>query len=237
MVILLGITFFRYTTFKEIDVLRYLNYLLIWITSAYGLVYTLFNCKTNKERKWLFVIYSISLVFMYLKDCLDVYIYLLVAAIFLENREKFLKTYFIALVIFIFLAGVFYFLKLIPAKDVLRGEINRYSLGFVNPNTGFRYFFGSLIALYMIDKKKTIFNIYAIGMAIPLYIATNCRTGLICVMAFVVLANLAIIFEKVFKKISLKYAFLFISLFSVIFTVLFYDSEWFNLTLSNRPKF
>ena len=201
MVILLGITFLRYSTFKEIYWFQAFYYCLTIVAALYAGIYSLVNCKTSKERKWLVFIYSLSLLFMFRTDILDVYIYLVIAAIFLENREKFLISYFITLVSMISVAVVFYFLELIPARDVLRGELNRYSLGFVNPNTGFRYFFGSLIALYMIDKKKTVFNVYAIGMTIPLYTATNCRTGLICVMAFVVLANLAIIFEKVFKKI------------------------------------
>lgn len=236
MVILLGVTFLRYSAFRDIKWFKTFYYSIAFVVALYAGIYTLFHCKSNKERKWLVVIYSLSLIFFFRKDMLDVYIYLVLAAIFLENREEFLRTYFISSVIIICISIIFYFFKLIPAYDGVRGELYRYSLGFVHPNTIFRYFFGSLIALYMLDKKKTAFNIYAIGFTIPLYLLTNCRTGLICVMSFVVLANLAIIFEKKFTKLNLKYAFLFVSVFSVIFTVLFNESEWFNITLSNRPK-
>lgn len=235
-VILIGITFLRFTTFKEINWFYVSYYTISLITAGFGVIYTLYNCKTNKERKWLFVIYSLSLLFFFHKDAFEVLIYILIACIFLENREKFLNVYFVTSVIIICAAITFYFFGLIPAHDGVRGGLLRYSLGFVHPNTIFRYFFGSLMALYLIDKKKTAFNIYAISCSIPLYLLTNSRTGLVSVMLFVVLANLAIVFEKNIKKINLKYAFLLFTIFCFIFVFLFHSNDFFNNALSGRPK-
>lgn len=236
MIILLSMTFIRYVAFKEIPEIKYTIYTLTTIAASYAFFYTLFNCKSNKERLFLFGIYSLSFLFMYWKDSLDVFIYLLLASIFLENRDKFLQVYFVTAIAIICLSIACYYFKLIPNNDVYRNEELRYSLGFSHPNTIFRYFFGSLIALYMMDKKKTVFNVYAIGIVIPLYLLTDSRTGLISVMLFVILANLSIIFEKIIKMISLKYAFLFLTVFVFAFVFEAHANTELNDLLSSRPS-
>ena len=130
-----------------------------------------------------------------------------------------------------------YFFELIPARDMYRGDELRYGLGFVHPNTVFRYFFGSLMCLYILDKSKIYFNIYAISVAIPLYLLTDSRTGLICVAMFVVLANVGIVFKKHIEHIDFKYSYLLVTLFSIVFVIIFHDSNFFNELLSARPSF
>ena len=187
--------------------------------------------------KYFIALCSLSLLFFYFKDILDVFIYFLVAAIFEENREGFIKYYFITLTIAITVAIICYFFELIPHSDAYRGEELRYSLGFVNPNTVFRYFFGSLIALYMIDDKKVVFNTYGVGCGLVLYLLTDSRTGLICTMTFVIVTNLGVILEKTIEKWNLKYAYLFATIFSFVFVLLFHDNGYINELLTRRPKY
>ena len=236
LVVLLGITFLRYTTFKEIDLLQALYFTLTIIVGIYAGFYTLYNCKTNKQRLCLLAVYSTSLLFFFRTDALDVYIYLVLAVIFIERRETFLKAYFVSSVIFICFAIICYFFEMIPARDGFRGELPRYSLGFVHPNAIFRYFFGSLIALYIMDEKKITFNVYAISLSIPLYLLTGSRTGIICCGMFVLLSNFAIIFKTQLKKMNLNYAFLAFTLFSLGFVLLLYNNEVANTLLSGRPQ-
>lgn len=237
LVILIAITFFRYTTFKEIKWFIKPCYIACGITVVYAFFYCLFNFKTNKERWFFIALCSLSLLFFYFKDILDVFIYFLVAAIFRENREGFLKYYFVTVVSAILIAMACYFLDVIPHNDAYRGEDFRYGLGFVNPNTVFRYFFGSLIALYVIDKKKMVFNVYGVGCGLGLYLLTDSRTGLICTMTFVIITNLGVILENKIEKWDLRYAYLFTTIFSFVFVFLFHDNDYINELLTRRPKF
>lgn len=237
LVILVGVTFLRYTYFKEIKPIRVTYY---WITRAaliYGYIYAVYNCKNNKERKWFIAISSLSLLFFYNKDTLEIFSYFLVAAIFLERREKCLEYYFIFSVIVMCTCMILYFFEIIPQKDdIYRGDQIRRALGFVHPNTGFRYFFGSLMALYLLDKKKIAFNVYALSGTIPLYLLTDSRTGLICCMLFVIAANFGIIFEKQIKKINFKYWYLLVTIFSLVFMIGFRNNAEWNDLLSGRPN-
>ena len=237
LVILIGITFLRYNSFKKLEWFLISFIIIAGFTTIYALVYSLYNCKSNKERKWLSLIYLSSIIFMHPGDCFDVFIYFLVAAIFLENRDNFLKSYFIISTLIIVITIASYFLEIIPAFDIYWGEIRRMSLGFANPNSIFRFFFGSLMALYLIDKNKAIFNIYSIAGTVVLYIFTNSRTGLICGMLFIILANLAIIFDKLVDKIHFKWCYLLFALFSVFYIVCFNNHSVLNDTLSGRPTF
>ena len=237
LVILIAITFFRYTTFKKIEWFIKPCYIACGITVVYAFFYCLFNFKTNKERWFFIALCSLSLLFFYFKDILDVFIYFLVAAIFKENREGFLKYYLITTIAAILITIICYFFKIIPSSDTYRGDELRYSLGFVHPNTVFRYFFGSLIALYMIDKKKVIFNTYGVGCGLGLYLLTDSRTGLICTMTFVIITNLGVMLEKIIEKWNLKYAYLLVTIFSFVFVLLFHDNEYMNKLLSSRPRF
>lgn len=236
LVVLLSEPFFRYTAFRDVRPILYTGFILIGLVGIYATFYMLYNAKSNKQRLWMAVIYSISFLYMFDRDMLDVYIYLLIASIFTENRNKCLQTYFIASTCFISIAIICYFLKIIPEYNTFRDGSIRYSLGFVHPNTIFRYFFGNLMALYLLDKKKIWFNIYAIGMAVPLFMLTNSRTGIIATFIFVLISNFEIIFRKIFNKIDLRYAFLLTAIFSISFVFLFYDNEAINELLTGRPK-
>lgn len=234
LVVLLGATFLRYTAFRDVKAVAYTGYALSGIVAVYAFIYLLYNAKSNKQRLWMILIYSTSFLFMFLRDMLDVYTYLLVASIFIDNRNKCLQTYFITSTTIICLAIICYFLKLVPEYNGFRNDSLRYSLGFVHPNTIFRFFFGNLMALYILDKKKVWFNIYAIGMGIPLFILTNSRTGIIATLIFILLSNFEIIFRKIVNKIDLRFAFLFVTIFSISFMFLLYNNEEINSLFSNR---
>ena len=94
-VILIGITFLRFTTFKQINWFYVAYYTLALIAAGFAAIYTLISCKTRKERKWLVCLYSLSLLFLFHKDAFEVFIYLVVAAIFIENRDVFIRVYFV----------------------------------------------------------------------------------------------------------------------------------------------
>jgi len=235
LVILMGITFLRYNSYKKLEWFLISFGILAGFVVAFALVYSLYNCKSNKERKWLSLIYLSSLIFMHPGDTFDVFIYFLTAAIFLENRDNFLKSYFIISTLIISITIASYFFGVIPSFDGYRGDLRRMSLGFANPNTIFRFFFGSLMALYLIDKHKAVFNIYAIAGTVVLYVLTNSRTGLICGMVFVVLANLAIVFRKLVDRIHFRFVFLLFTIFSLVCVVYFRDSAFVNSLFSGRP--
>lgn len=235
LVVLLSESFLRYTAFKDVKPVLYTGFILIGLVGIFATFYMLYNAKSNKQRFWMVVIYSISFLYMFDRDMLDVYIYLLIASIFLESRDTCLKTYFIASTSFICIAMLCYFLKLIPEYDAFRDGAIRHSLGFVHPNTIFRYFFGNLMALYLIDKKKIWFNMYALAMSIPLFMLTNSRTGLFATFIFILLSNFEIIFRKLFNKVNLKYAFAFMIVFSIWFVFKFYDHSEINAFFSGRP--
>ncbi len=235
LVVLLSEPFFRYTAFRDVRSILYTGFVLIGLVGIYATFYMLYNAKSNKQRLWMAVIYSISFLYMFDRDMLDVYIYLLIASIFIENRNKCLQTYFIASTCFISIAVICYFLKIIPEYNTVRDGSIRYSLGFVHPNTIFRYFFGNLMALYLLDKKKIWFNIYSIGMAVTLFMLTNSRTGIIATFIFVLISNFEIIFRKIFNKIDLRYAFLLTAIFSVSFVFIYCENSTLNEFFSGRP--
>ena len=236
LVILLGVTFLRYTAFRDIPFIKIGWWTLTIICLVYAFFYTLYNCKTNKQRKWLVAIYSLSFLFMYWKDMIDVFIYLLIACIFMENRNKCLQTYFITSTLIICVAIICYFFGVVPKYNSFRESELRYSLGFVHPNTIFRFFFGNLMALYVLDKKKMWFNLYSIGMALPLFYLTNSRTGIIATFIFVLLSNLEIIFRKVTNKFDLRLGFLIATIFSLIVIQVWHNHEALNEFLSGRLR-
>lgn len=234
MGILLGVSFLEYTTLRNIRGFVALYCIVATAVTIYAFFYTLYNCKDNRQRKRLFFIFSGSLLFLYYKDMMDIFSYLLIALIFVNSRKEFLTSYFFISVSIIAFVMILYYFKAIPINDVNRGDIYRYSLGFVHPNTVFRYYFGTLMALFLMNKKA--FNIYALTTSVPLFLLTNSRTGFACSLIFVLLSDVAIIFPKLFKKINLRWAYLIFSLFCLIFIFLACDSVYFNETLSGRPS-
>lgn len=235
MGILLGVSFLEYTTLKKIKWFLVLYCIVATVVTIYALFYTLYNCKDNKQRKKMFWVYSISLLFLFYRDMMDIFSYLLIAFIFKDNRKEFLNSYFYISVSIMAFVMILYYFEAVPVGDVNRGDIYRYSLGFVHPNTVFRYYFGSLMALFLMDEKKKTFNIYALCTSIPLYILTNSRTGIICSFLFILLSNISIIFPKLLPKINLKWGYLAFAIFTLVFVSFTYNSNYFNSALSGRP--
>lgn len=236
LVILTGITFLRYTTYKELLWFVITFDILTGLVGVFAIIYSIYNCENSKLKKWLPLLYLTPVIFCHPGDALDVLIYLLIAVIFIERRNTFLTSYFTISTIMIVIIIASYFIGFIPSEDVYREDIFRYSLGFVHPNSIFRFFFGSLMALYLIDKHKAVFNIYAVAGTVSLYVLTNSRTGLICGMVFVVLANLAIVFRKLVDRMHFRFGFLMFTIFSLVCIVYFHDSAFVNSLFSGRPR-
>ena len=206
------------------------------ITFVYALIYTFYNCKTGESRKKLLWTYLLPFVFLYALDVLDCFIYIIIASIFSENRERFLRVYFVTLTLIFVFSIIGYYYNILPHDDVYRDEFLRKSLGFVHPNTTFRYFFGSLMALYLLDKQKIIFSLYGMAVTVVLYNLNDSRTGMITCFTFILLANLGVIFKKLIEKVNFKYGYILATAISILFVFMFHDNAEANELFSTRPS-
>ncbi len=241
MIVLLGVNFLEGTMFKRIKPILILYIVIASIVAIYTIIYIFYNCPKEKRKK-LFLLYLVPLLFFYHKDVADVLIYLTVAILFVDKKEPFLRIYLIASISMIVFTICADLLGLLPTAHYIRTDSSdiRYHLGFIHPNVIFRHYMGALMALYLLDKNKIIFNVFTISTGITLYLLTDSRTGIICTIFFLIIADINKLFPKlfpfIFNKKVFKYSYFIYAVIVLILVVALHEVPEINDLLSARPS-
>lgn len=242
---------FKFLIILIITLVKYLkmqNYLSNNITNAiivcavFIIIIELLRRKriTNMKKGSILILGFLSILQMVLLRDIDIFFITLLIIVFSNEKKattKIIKYFMISLIIIFSITVFLYFTGHLDSAYLSRiledgTRIQRNSLGFAHPNETFIYYFFIILSVYYLTTKhKFLFYIFTIISSIILYNLTLCRTGMICVIIFLLLT----LIEKKDRK-YISYLFLIGTIGS--FVIAYFGSDinnWINQTLSYRP--
>jgi len=195
----------------------------------------------KQDVKMLFLVIGLSILFGVVKSYLYMFS-LLIAYLFYKDKKSMYKWMFIIGVGLLFIWIILALLQVLPDAVVIRYDEElesithvRHTFGFHHPNVPLKFLLGIIVFGYMWigdNKKYTI--IYSILMTlVALWIGwlTNCRSGMITLIGFMVLMNVPLVVTW-FKPRRLLFAFLILTFVVISFKGIPEVSN----ALSGRPK-
>ena len=198
---------------------------------------------TKKQIKIFILLLGVSIITTIIaKDPNYILPFLLAFSLKDMEQKSILKQFLIVYIFFFILTILMGYMGILTTKrftkyDPEQGIVERKTLGYLNPNTPFVFWFGIILALYSY-KGKLNNKIILIGLSLFLYYETKCRTGLIVTILFIVTNKFV---EKALKNKFLeklvKYSFIILTIISIIIATRFgieYDNSIDRL-LSHRP--
>ena len=159
---------------------------LIWLGSKGKIK----NINTN----YFLVLAMMAVVQIVLLKDVDILILLMIGIVFTEDKDyvKHIIKYFLISLLVVFVSTIVLYqcgiLESAYLSRMIDGvRIQRNSLGFEHPNETYCYFFIILLGIYYFCKNKKVFWLCALIVAYILYKITLCRTGLLCIFAFLLI--------------------------------------------------
>lgn len=190
------------TILKSILNAKIVSLIVLWLIFL-SMLYKNINLK-NKTRLLLFLS-ALGVIIMknFNSGKINyIFIVLFIVSLSKKNLKYILKsifyTYLTLLLISFCLAKLNIIENVVMIRDLDNGDINRYGLGLIHPNTFFIYYF-AFISLYIHNRKKITMLSNSIILIISYYIysLTNSRTGLIIIV-------LLLILDWIFSKININ---------------------------------
>lgn len=226
-----------YDLFSEMLLYGYLAILIIFVIA------NIYKMELSKKEYLMIVMLLAFAGFTFITNRdVNLLVSIFVALLFLKRDNKEFVKYFIWSSVFMFCTTVILNASgLLDNKSMIRntedGRITRHALGFESPNAVFLYFMPIMFAFYYLygTKKKAIMVFAIFGTT--LFYLTNCRTGFILTVLFLI--YIVIYKNKMPKNIKklLPYLFLVFTIITIAITIYYSNTKDDNLDkmLSGRP--
>lgn len=223
------------------NISKYVLYLCIILITILTFI-SLFKIKYSKKSFFLLMIFLLlSVIFMIENFSVNFLFIIYLALLFYKEKDykTLAKYFFISLIICFIGTIILYIFGLIPDHIIYRrvdGVIKkRISLGFIHPNSVFLYYLGIVLSYYYaFSPKSKKFIFIVIVSSYILYTLTLSRTGLLCIVVFLIM-HLIKKEGKFIKKI-IPHVFLLFTITTLILIALFnnYGFDSLNELFSGR---
>ncbi len=216
---------FRYVQFYN---LTSNNSLLcyIFVIAIFGLsLLEILSLKFNKrDFIKIILVLCLTLICFLLNTDSNLFLYALVAIAFINHKnDDLIKCFFITSITMYVTTIILNQFGIISSNNATRtAEIDskiRYSLGFGHVNSVFLYFLPILYSGYYLFSKNKTYILISFISSLILFIFSNCRTGFIFSILFIVVISSDKI--KKFLKINIKYFFIMITFLTFILSLKF----------------
>lgn len=241
--IILILIFYKYLGFYNLTEKKNI-YIIVLIVMGLMTIYLIKLKMKKKELVTIVLIFIACAYSTYISGAIDFIISFLLALIFYKRDEKnFIKYFFISSICCYILTIVLYNLGVLNNNSIKRiteeGTVVRNSLGFAHVNGVFKHLISIILAGYLLidDKYLKRYSIVVFVISTILYTYSASRTGYLCTILFLIIANFFNITKfKIVRKYS-KYTFLILTILTILIALKFgvYEDDMVNELLSNRP--
>lgn len=236
--VILLVVLFKYIKLEQTISDKY-TYVILFTLIGIVFLYLLRNkIKKVKINFFICILFMSMYVFVIYKD-INILFSLIVAMLFLTDNKPvyaIIKYYLISLMIIFLMTNIGGYLGILETAKLSRVVDNVYiqrkGLGFTHPNIAFLYYFYIILGYYYINKNIKLFFSVTIISLIVMYKITLCRTGLVCMLIF--LLSILCLRKSKYIKIN-RYIFSILLFLTIILAYSFGDyNNPLNILSSNR---